>query len=64
MAQRLTELEKIEVAQYVVDLLDSTKAGIGNDKNEHGTWMERAKEALSKRLGHYLKSEARTDMRL
>jgi hypothetical protein len=35
-----------EVAAYVVEVLDSTKVGIGNDKNEHGTWMERAREVL------------------
>ena len=55
MRDKLTDLEKIECAEYVIDLLDSTKVGQGNDKNEHGMWMQRARETLKKRADQYIK---------
>ncbi len=62
--RELTDLEKIECAEYVVDLLDSTKLGRGNEKNEHGTWMDRARATLRKRADQYLKVRSQTGTHL
>ena len=61
MATRhLTELEKIECAEYVIDLLDKTKAKSGNQSNEHTRWMARARDLLKKRASQYLKIRGET----
>ena len=54
--RHLTSYEKIEVAEYVLEVLDQTKAGSGNHENEHGSWIERARDLLKKRAAQFLKT--------
>ena len=57
MMRRLTEFEKIEVAEYVIEVLDKTKA---EQSNEHSSWMARAKALLKERASQYLKIDSRS----
>ncbi len=50
--RHLTDLEKIECAEYVIDVLDRTKR---IKSNEHSSWMARARALLKERASKYLK---------
>lgn len=45
----ISELDKLEAAEYVIDLLDKAKA-----KSEHGDWMSRARTIVRTRKSQYL----------
>ena len=55
MAVKLTESEKLDVAKYVVELLDTALTNHGPYDSKLGAWMRRAKDECINRLGNYLK---------
>jgi hypothetical protein len=60
----ISELDKLEAAEYVIDLLDKAKAkpssdtkvpnGCGVYDTEHGDWMSRARTIVRHRKSQYL----------
>ena len=53
---KLTEHEKLEIAEYVVELLTTALTEHGPYDSKLGEWMRHAKGECIMRLGGYLKS--------
>lgn len=56
--KRLTELEKLECAEYVLDLLKS-KLELSEFELAAEHWIERCKDECTMRLGKYMRHEFR-----
>lgn len=52
--KRLTEHEKLECAEYVLDILEDALIWHGEYEGKTGDWLVRAKEKVRLRLGQYL----------
>jgi hypothetical protein len=52
----ISELDKLEAAEYVIDLLDKAKGGCdsGCGHSEHGDWMSRARAIVNATKSQYL----------
>ena len=66
--KRMSEIDKLECAEYVLDLLESklakadsgklAKAGSGNVyPSERGAWLQRCKDECIMRLGQYMRHD-------
>ncbi len=60
MRKVMTELDKLECTEYVLDLLDKTLRDDGPFSTAHGLWIQRAKDECVTRRGQYLGSARRS----
>lgn len=58
--RRLTELDKLECAEYFLDILKKALNRDGPFSTAHGLWMERAGQDMDKIRGQYLENVHRT----
>ncbi len=50
----LTELDKLECAEYTLNLLDDALKRDGPFSTAHGEWIRRGKEEVQRRLSEYI----------
>ena len=52
--RKLTEYEKLECAEYTLNILEDALTNHGAYDGETGDWLFRAKAEVRKKLGQYL----------
>jgi hypothetical protein len=57
MRRPLTELDRLECAEYTLKILDDTLKNDGPFSTAHGEWIRRAKEKVKDRLSEYIGRE-------